>query len=797
MSNTTTAAQDTVASDVPQREQSVSFVGVPLTLFVVMATLACLGCVYSLSLIAFYVFHRNNKLIKMTSPNINIVILSGTILGYISIVVLGLDRTFIRDGLDVDSALQGCTYLLIFSFTLVYGSLFAKVCRVFMIFSNLSFNGKSSRDEHLLLAVAALLLLDLGVLLPWQLVDPVRCTTWLQSTSQLVEPSTTNATTSTPLLLPSFALVESCTSRLQIVWISVIYGYKTLMLVVGLYFTWNTRQVTLPALRDAAFIATTVLIVVIVSLIALPTLLTSTPDADQSVRASGGGTTSIVRYAVGSLCVWFGLVSTVSLLAIPKIVLLRRSLIRQKADSTSNGGQTVEDSQLQFSESMRRTRDSATKGLCGWCCTGLGQGGGTGDDRYAVDVLATEIDTLQRTVKEKEATIRELTDRLFVGAEQFQRYLVTSSSRGRDRAAAYRINSQQQLQQQQCQSPHAPAPRFPPDIGGRIVYPTVAMATTTVNGGPLPSSVYCNNNSVSGREIDDVSSSDVSDDDYYPNGDFEARATTEFSPAVAASAGHVTSTPDRHAPPRQLSATDLLPRCREPADTVPAERTYVRPMSASTSSLTETGSGDRRHMAMMTSSSATGLQDDGRGCTYDDDIDDEDDVGGPASVAAALSSSGGTVVDRRTGFRPPASVATARQQRPPSGHGSSRSNCAAVAAAAAPGGPPTVSAGGPAGTAWTVAVDVHSSCGRKQHVGRRPETEMETDVDAVTTAARVESAPDVTSSTGGDRQRRWRWTDDVITTTTVTATTTTDTEALNKQQQQLAPRNHKRTVYQI
>jgi len=37
---------------------------------------------------------------------------------------------------------------------------------------------QTSRDEHLLLAVFALLLLDLVFLLPWQLADPVTCTTW-------------------------------------------------------------------------------------------------------------------------------------------------------------------------------------------------------------------------------------------------------------------------------------------------------------------------------------------------------------------------------------------------------------------------------------------------------------------------------------------------------------------------------------------------------------------------------------------------------------------------------------------
>ena len=50
---------------------------------------------------------------------------------------------------------------------------------------------QTSRDEHLLLAVLALLLLDLGFLLPWQLVDPVTCTSWQLTSIPIVEVSAT------------------------------------------------------------------------------------------------------------------------------------------------------------------------------------------------------------------------------------------------------------------------------------------------------------------------------------------------------------------------------------------------------------------------------------------------------------------------------------------------------------------------------------------------------------------------------------------------------------------------------
>ena len=56
----------------------------------------------------------------------------------------------------------------------------------------------------------------------------------------------------------------------------------------------------------------------------------------------------------------------------------------------------VEDTQLEFSESMRRTQEAVARGGClsRWCCRGESQ------DKYAVDVLATEIDSLKRAVAE-------------------------------------------------------------------------------------------------------------------------------------------------------------------------------------------------------------------------------------------------------------------------------------------------------------------------------------------------------------------------------------------------------------
>ena len=148
--------------------------GVPLWLFAVFASLALLGVIYAIIILVFNVTKSKSKLVKMTSPNINVVILLGVITAYGCVVMSGLDSDLVSA--DAMQTLQRCVaFLLPLCFTVIYGALFAKAWRVFLVFKNLNFNGKLTRDEHLLLGVLIMLLLDVAILLPWILVDPITC----------------------------------------------------------------------------------------------------------------------------------------------------------------------------------------------------------------------------------------------------------------------------------------------------------------------------------------------------------------------------------------------------------------------------------------------------------------------------------------------------------------------------------------------------------------------------------------------------------------------------------------------
>lgn len=162
--------------------------GIPIWLLAVMSSLAILGMIYALAVIIFNLAKAKNKIIKMTSPNINVVMLVGAICGYSCIIMFGLDTGYVSRT-AMENLQTTCVFVLAFSFTIIYGCLFAKSWRVFLVFKNINFNGKLTRDEHLLIGILVMLLIDLGILLPWYLVDPIQCTNRTITTVYEVKPN--------------------------------------------------------------------------------------------------------------------------------------------------------------------------------------------------------------------------------------------------------------------------------------------------------------------------------------------------------------------------------------------------------------------------------------------------------------------------------------------------------------------------------------------------------------------------------------------------------------------------------
>ena len=119
------------------------------------------------------IFHESYHFrhIKMSSPNLNNLIIVGCILTYTSVIILGLDSYMT----SVEAFPYICTaraWILMSGFTLSFGSMFSKTWRVHSIFTNVQLNKKVMKDYQLYLVVGLLVTIDVIIMTAWQIIDP-------------------------------------------------------------------------------------------------------------------------------------------------------------------------------------------------------------------------------------------------------------------------------------------------------------------------------------------------------------------------------------------------------------------------------------------------------------------------------------------------------------------------------------------------------------------------------------------------------------------------------------------------
>ncbi|EDW13069.2 gamma-aminobutyric acid type B receptor subunit 2 [Drosophila mojavensis] len=228
--------------------------------FYTIATLSSVGIALAIAFLAFNLHFRKLKAIKLSSPKLSNITAVGCIFVYATVILLGLDHSTLPSA--ADSFATVCTarvYLLSAGFSLAFGSMFAKTYRVHRIFTRTGsvFKDKMLQDIQLILLVCGLLLVDALLVTLWVVADPM-------------ERHLHNLTLEISAIDRSVVYqpqVEVCRSQHTQTWLGVLYAYKGLLLVVGVYMAWETRHVKIAALNDSQYIGVSVYSVVITSAI--------------------------------------------------------------------------------------------------------------------------------------------------------------------------------------------------------------------------------------------------------------------------------------------------------------------------------------------------------------------------------------------------------------------------------------------------------------------------------------------------------------------------------------------------
>ncbi|XP_062986284.1 gamma-aminobutyric acid type B receptor subunit 2 isoform X1 [Elgaria multicarinata webbii] len=276
---------------------------ISLPLYSILSAITILGMIMASAFLFFNIKNRNQKLIKMSSPYMNNLIILGGMLSYASIFLFGLDGSFVSEK-TFETLCTVRTWILTVGYTTAFGAMFAKTWRVHAIFKNVKMKKKIIKDQKLMVIVGGMLLIDLCILICWQVVDPLRRTVEKYN----MEPDPAGRDIS---ILP---ILEHCENTHMTIWLGIVYAYKGLLMVslmlFGCFLAWETRNVSIPALNDSKYIGMSVYNVGIMCIIgaAVSFLTRDQPN---------------VQFCIVALVIIFCSTITLCLVFVPKLITLR------------------------------------------------------------------------------------------------------------------------------------------------------------------------------------------------------------------------------------------------------------------------------------------------------------------------------------------------------------------------------------------------------------------------------------------------------------------------------------------
>ncbi|CAI8027307.1 Gamma-aminobutyric acid type B receptor subunit 2 [Geodia barretti] len=226
-------------------KEVIVFTALPLT--VVYYILATCGIVFAAVCLIFNIIYRKRKIVRLTSPNLNYLIIVGAVLLYMSVFF------WVSPAKEEMEATVLCNFRIwLFSIgnTLCLAVVLSKMWRVHYIFTSPSPKRKPKppQDWHLLIITLVIVSVDLVILLIPTAIEKSR------SRGQLAE-SQEHRETEDELGVAQIHRYYSCYSDSQLIWLFMSYIYKFLLQIAAIYFAFMSRKIRFKALNDSKEIA--------------------------------------------------------------------------------------------------------------------------------------------------------------------------------------------------------------------------------------------------------------------------------------------------------------------------------------------------------------------------------------------------------------------------------------------------------------------------------------------------------------------------------------------------------------
>ncbi|XP_060587127.1 gamma-aminobutyric acid type B receptor subunit 1-like [Ruditapes philippinarum] len=246
---------------------------VSLGLFLSMCGLSTFGIIAGVACLIFNIINSNRRCILHSHPNMNSIVVLGCILCLLCVFLLGLDSRFVAEE-TYPLICQLRAWILSLGFSLAYGGMFSKIWTVHRLTtSSRQKNKKEVKNCEMYVVLTAIILIDLIILSTWQAIDPMYRS--LEMFDLEPAPSTDQDIMYKPYL-------EHCDSNNISIWLGVVFGHKGILLLFGIFLSYETRSVKLKQVNDSRFVGMSIYNVVVLCVITVPIVLIIKSQQDAS-----------------------------------------------------------------------------------------------------------------------------------------------------------------------------------------------------------------------------------------------------------------------------------------------------------------------------------------------------------------------------------------------------------------------------------------------------------------------------------------------------------------------------------
>ncbi|KAM4568369.1 gamma-aminobutyric acid type B receptor subunit 1 isoform 3-T4 [Fundulus diaphanus] len=308
-------------------------------LFAAVSVFAGLGILLGIVCLTFNIYNGNVRYIQNSQPYLNNMTAVGCMMALAAVFPLGIDRHHINTP-QFPVVCQFRLWLLGLGFSLAYGSMFTKIWWVHTLFTKKDEKKEKKKQPlepwKLYATVGVLLAIDFLSLMIWQIVDPLQITVEMFTKEAPKEDLDV-------LIQP---LLEHCSSKKMNTWLGVVYGYKGLLLLLGIFLAYETKSVSTEKINDHRAVGMAIYNVAVLCLITAPVTMILSSQQDAS-------------FAFASLAIVFSAYITLVVLFVPKMrrLITRGEWQSEQQDTLKTGSSTNNNDEEKSRQLERENRE--------------------------------------------------------------------------------------------------------------------------------------------------------------------------------------------------------------------------------------------------------------------------------------------------------------------------------------------------------------------------------------------------------------------------------------------------------